>query len=436
MEEEHLGTRFARISSPFGDGTVTGAVRSYRPDVTIIQGVAADPSGNVVMAAPFGEAYWGSLAATKGAIACVERVVSHEALREHNELVTVPGHVVQVVCEVPFGSHPYGLYASGFEGIPSYVEDHDFIVELQGLTRDPDTFAKWVEEWVTGLGGHQDYLAKLGGRRLSRLRGEADPAAWELEALEEEPEDIATPTDSERMVIAASRLIMERIAALDAQAVLAGVGYSNLAAWLAVRTMRQQGHDVQLMAEIGMFGYDPRPGEPFIFSLRNLPSCTLLTDVMAVLGTYVGGPATRSIGAVGAAQVDRQGRLNSTWSADGRFVVGSGGANDIASTTDELIVTVKHNPGRLVEEVPFVTSPGERVRAIVTSEGVLERTDGEFELVRFFQRDGESATEAAERLVSRTGWPLKISDRLTAEPEPSADDLETIRQFDPRRTFL
>jgi hypothetical protein len=36
------------------------------------------------------------------------------------------------------------------------------------------------------------------------------------------------------------------------------------------------------MAETGMVGHLPRPAEPFVFSLRNVPSCKMLTDILHV----------------------------------------------------------------------------------------------------------------------------------------------------------
>ena len=437
MERAHQGVRYAKVEGLFDGDEPTGVVRSYRPDVTVVQAVAADRYGNAVMAAPFGEALWGALAAREGVIVCAERVVDPQTLRAHNHLVTIPEHVVLAVCEVPFGSHPYGLYNHGFPGVDSYAEDHDLIVELQQLAADRAAFDRWVDEWVIGVGDHYGYLKKLGLTRLARLRGEASPTFWELPGEDMTGSD-ADPvaTDTEWMVVAAARVIAERVRERRHQALLAGVGYSNLAAWLAERLLRETGHSVKLMAEIGMFGYDPRPGEPFIFALRNLPTCSLLTDVVAVLGTFVGGPATQCIGAIGAGQIDREGRINSTWGADGRYLVGSGGANDIASTADELVVTIKHGRSRMVERVPYVTAPGDRVRTIVTTQGILRRTDGEFELVSYFPRSGESEAEAVARIRESTGWPLKVSGRLAKESPPTQRELRTIRQFDPRRAFL
>jgi hypothetical protein len=42
-------------------------------------------------------------------------------------------------------------------------------------------------------------------------------------------------------------------------AILAGVGLANLAAWLGARRLHDAGVDIELMAEIGLFGYTPAP---------------------------------------------------------------------------------------------------------------------------------------------------------------------------------
>ena len=131
------------------------------------------------------------------------------------------------------------------------------------------------------------------------MRSEADPTYWELELLKEEPEVPESPLDTERMVTAAAEELVDRINLGELEAILAGVGYANLAAWLAKRHLDARGQQITLMAEIGMFGYTPRPGDPFIFSIRNFPTCTELTDVLSVLGTFVSGTATRSIGVLG-----------------------------------------------------------------------------------------------------------------------------------------
>ena len=65
---------------------------------------------------------------------------------------------------------------------------------------------------------------------------------------------------------------------------LAGAGVANLAAWLAVANARAAGSDVSLTAEIGLWGYDPTPADPFVLNHRNFGRSTMLGDAAMVLG--------------------------------------------------------------------------------------------------------------------------------------------------------
>ena len=114
----------------------------------------------------------------------------------------------------------------------------------------------------------------------------------------------------------------------------------------------------QLTAELGLWGYTPTPADPYIFNHRVFPGTPLLSDASTVLGMVVGGPGTRTVGCLGAAEVDRDGNLNSTELADGRFLVGSGGANDVASRAAACVVVTLARPERLPATVAYVTSPG------------------------------------------------------------------------------
>ena len=437
MEKEHMGKSFALVPDPFHPGESIGAVAALRPDIVLMQGVAADPYGNIVMSAPYGETFWGALAAKVGVIACVERIVDTKFLQAHQALVKIPGHVVKAVCHVPLGSHPYGLYNPGLPGVSGYVEDYEFIVELQKVCRKPERFEEWIDEWIIGTADHSAYLAKLGEERVFTLLGKGQESAWELEAS---PEWLAMAdpafNEEEMMVVASARKMVERIRKEGLRTVLAGVGYANLAAWLACTRLKDEGYDVELMAELGLFGYSPKPGEPFLFANRNLPSCKMMTDVMGVLGTLTSGSANLAMGAVGAAEIDKDGNVNSTYSADGTFLVGSGGANDIASAAKEIFITIKHSKHRLVNKVPYITSPGGRVKTIVTTLAVFERDEGGFVLTGYLPAAGATAAEAVANIQAGCSWVVRVASNLTVEAPATPEELQLIRLFDPRRTFL
>ncbi len=437
LEREHLGKRYFLLPDPVNPGETVGAVASLRPDVTLIQGVAADPYGNIIMSAPYGETFWGSLAAKEGVIACVERIVDTRFIQEHHALVKIPGHVVKAVCHVPMGSHPYGLHNPGVPGVSGYVDDIDFMVDLQKICRTPEKFDQWIKEWILGTADHSAFLAKLGQDRVFSLMGKSDKLAWELEAS---PEwlTLARPefNDDEMMVVASARKMAERIRAQEHRTVLAGIGFSNLAAWLACSMLKDSGYDVELMTEIGMFGYAPRPGEPFIFSNRNMHTCKMMTDVMGVLGTLVSGSANKALGAVGGGQIDKDGNVNSTYTGDGTFLVGSGGANDIASGAQELLVTISHSKRRLVDRVPYITMPGARVKTVVTSLAIFERDEAGFILTGYLPAAGKTPEEAVANIKAGCAWPMRVAADLKAEPPATTDELQLIRLYDPKRVFL
>jgi hypothetical protein len=178
------------------------------------------------------------------------------------------------------------------------------------------------------------------------------------------------------MVLLAARAIVRR--ARDAQlgSVLAGIGQSFSAARLASVLAEAAGLKLEISIETGMSGVDPWSCHPFLLSQQTMASAARLSSVEAVLGALTCGAQNRCLGVLGAAEVDEAGQLNSSFSG-GELLVGSGGANDIASGANEVIVLCPADPKRLVKRVEFVTSPGHRVRTIATDHGVLERLSPE-----------------------------------------------------------
>src|SRR5207244_5906891 len=98
-------------------------------------------------------------------------------------------------------------------------------------------------------------------------------------------------------------LLSEKVRAKGYRAYLSGVGNSNLAAWLSALELKAEGVDVELMAETGMLGFLPRPAEPFVFSFRNFPSSTMLTDIVHVMGLLLGGSENCYIWSLGAGRI-------------------------------------------------------------------------------------------------------------------------------------
>jgi acyl CoA:acetate/3-ketoacid CoA transferase beta subunit len=270
-------------------------------------------------------------------------------------------------------------------------------------------------------------------------KGRADTDAWvsELEALSSTlPAAGAPATAPEWMVVAAARMLQEKVRAQGYKTFLAGVGNSNLAAWLAGYELKQSGVDVEIMAETGMVGYLPRPAEPFVFSFRNFPTCKMLTDILHVMGIFMGGRHNACLGSLAAGQIDKYGNINSTIIPGKTYVTGSGGANDITSSAREVVVSLLQSPQRFVDKVPYITAPGRTVRTVVSDLGVYEKEheDGVLRLTGVFGNRPEA--QAVEAARAACGWDLAVAPRLRRFEPPTADELGLIRLFDPRRYFL
>src|SRR5206468_4964670 len=132
-------TRVARVRCPF-TGEVLAAVRAHRPDVGIIHAQQADRAGNVQL--------WGiagvqkeTVLASARSIVTVEEIV--DELEPRPGGVVIPGWTIDAVVHAPGGALP--SYAHGY-----YDRDNDFYVAWDAISRDRDTFTRWIDEHVLG----------------------------------------------------------------------------------------------------------------------------------------------------------------------------------------------------------------------------------------------------------------------------------------------
>jgi len=416
-----------------------GLVSALRPDLAFLHAPAADAAGNVLLTPPLGEDACGALAASGGVIVTVEKVVSTEFVRRYSHLAKVPSYMVRAVCPVPMGAHPGGVSNRGCPEVESYADDYDFVLDIRKASKSPESMDAWVKEWITDRPAWEDYLRGLGNHRIWALKGKAHADSWRSELIEMAPDMSAGPECSpvEMMVVAGARMIAERMKKAGLTTILAGVGASNLSAWLGYYTLKQQGIEADLMAEIGFYGYAPRPADPFIFNYRNMPSAKMLTGIPDIMGVFMGGSCNCCIGSVGAGQVDRRGNLNTTMVPGKAYLTGSGGGNDICSASSEVLVTALSGKNRFVDEVPYVTSPGDKVRTVVSELGVMEKLGGGKELIltRYFP-SGEGREADIGRIKNRCGWNLQVADDPSELDLPSLSELKLLRIFDPGRQFL
>jgi len=432
---------FRVIDDPFGSGRRIGLLKALNPDISIIHGVVADRAGNTILTPPYSEGLWGAKASRGGVVVTVERLVSTDFIREHAHLVKLPAYMVKSVSVVPFGAHPGGVWTQGVQGVEAYAEDYEFMTRFNRLCKDSRSLDDWVREWVFDCPSFSDYVAKLGDDRLRSLKRNAGRDAWreQLDALEGQISEGEDCNNVERMVVVAAREIRDRVVRSGHQAMLAGAGTANLAAWMAKYHLQKEDYLVELLVELGYFGNSPRPAEPFLLNFGNFGTCKMLTETLDTLGVFTCGATNRCIGVLGGGQVDKFGNINSSWISGDAYLTGSGGANDVATGAAETMVIMQQSRRRFLEKVPFVTAPGTRVRSLVSTMGVFEKVgdDETFTLTKYWTPPGLSSVEEAVRNIKdHCGWDLQIAEKPTKLSPPVRDELRLLRIFDPHRYYL
>ncbi|MBI2328887.1 MAG: hypothetical protein HYU85_04555 [Chloroflexi bacterium] len=439
MAEENTDT-FQVIDDPFGTGRKIGVVKALNPDVAIYHACAADRYGNAIMVPAIGSGHgpWGAFAATKGVVLTVEKLVSTDFIREHSALVRIPGYMVKAVAVVPFGAHPASLIKPGLPEVEPYGEDYAFSGEQSRATRNLEALDTWIQKWVLDCPTQEAYLAKLGFERLMYLKGNAAPSSWRqhIEALAPKISTSPEYKDSEMMIVVSARKMAERVLKNGYRVIQAGAGASGLASWLAYYSLKKSGYDIDLVVGSGWYGTSPRPGDPGLLNSTNIQTLKVASDVVDAYGVWIGGATSSCLTPLGAAQTDKYGNINSTLIPGEMWLVGSGGAND-AVNAREVVLVVHQSRDRYLEQVPFITAPGTRVRTLVSQLGVFEKLgeDNELSLTSYFSGPEPVATRI-NQIKENCGWELRVSPQVTEIPPPTLEELLTIRLLDPEGHFL
>ena len=235
-----------------------------------------------------------------------------------------------------------------------------------------------------------------------------------------------TAADRETMMlIVLAREITRSVKESGHRMILVGGGSRAIGAWIAYYLLKGEGYDPELIIGIGQIGCTPQRGEGIVASMGLIRSATMLTDVITTHGVFVGGRTNKCLAVLGAGQIDSYGNINSTKGSDGRFLVGSGGANDSVNAR-EVIVVVDQSQNRFAKNLPYVTCPGDRVSTVVSTMGVFRKT-GPKEMLSlaacFPDPELPALDERIQRIQDNCGWPLKLTDPVEEIAEPSNYEL-------------
>ena len=274
-----------------------GLVSALVPDVSILHAPAADPFGNVLLRPPLMENAYGALAARRGAIVTVERIVEprlHSRARAPHPASRPASS--RAVVEAPLGGHPGGLVPTGLRrrdrGIRGRLR---FWLELRAAGRE--TRGDGRLDRASGSSSRartQAYVARLGAERIAGLRRRIGPG------------DVARRTSRRSLprgppcggVHSASSWRWSSPAANPRRADPRGGapgdpgrarGWPTWPRGSPRSRFATRASPVDLAAEMGLIGYWPVPGEPLLFNPRNFPGCTMLADIDFTLAILVGG---------------------------------------------------------------------------------------------------------------------------------------------------
>ena len=432
MEKDN-GHSFKTVPNPFNSAQDIAIMEELVPDVSFIHSWFSDPLGNALFFPPYSENLWGCYASKK-VILTAERIVDTNTIRKlanSCQCTMLPSGIVDSISESPFGGHPGSHY--GPEGA-GYDIDLDFLIKSRESAKNEEHIISWRKEWVHNT-NQESYLQKVGLERLSTNCGRLDESCWKW-VINDKKANIQTDkpaTPVENMIWAATEIIKERVQKKGYTTILAGQGASNLAAWLAANFLHHVNQKVNLLAEVGFNGYLPRPGSPYIFEFNNLRTSTAVIDSFTALGAVL--RSTKSLGVLGAGQIDQYGNINST-RVNSFILFGSGGANDVGSNAREIVVLIPLKPGRFPAEVPYITVPGKNVSICVTTEGIFEKDNSEAFVLTGYIGDVSKRDQIVENIKEIVGWELEVRSPLKQFSTSSLDWLQLLRSFDPNRYFL
>lgn len=245
-----------------------------------------------------------------------------------------------------------------------------------------------------------------------------------------------TYTSAEMMTIAAARKLA------DGHVCFVGIGLPSAAANLARIT---HAPEVVLIYESGTIGSKPAVLPLSIGDGELAETADTVVSVPEIFRYWLQGGRV-DVGFLGAAQIDKFGRINTTviggtYDKPKVRLPGAGGAPEIATSAKEVWIVLKQSKRSFVETLSFVTSSGfvekpvanPRARGrgpttVITDLGIMVSDPVTHELTLVGLHPGVTV----EQLIAETGWELKVAAELARTSEPTAQELETLRDLHER----
>ena len=228
-------------------------------------------------------------------------------------------------------------------------------------------------------------------------------------------------TPDEMMTIAAARRLR------NGAVCFVGIGLPSAACNLARLT---HAPELVLIYESGTVGTRPNV-LPLSIGDGELAETARVVISLPEIFTHYLQRGRVDVGFLGAAQIDRFGRLNSTvigtYETPTVRLPGAGGAPEIAMHAREVLVVMKQSIKSFVDRLDFCTSAG-RVAALITDLGVFEPDSATRELVLTAMYPGVTV----EAVQGACGWPVRVSASPGVLAPPTDEELSVLRALHAR----
>ncbi|HEV7750661.1 MAG TPA: CoA-transferase [Baekduia sp.] len=226
-------------------------------------------------------------------------------------------------------------------------------------------------------------------------------------------------TAGEVQTIVAARLLA------GAPSCFIGVGGPSTAAILARAIVNP---DLVLVYESGTIGAKPYRIPLSIGDGELAATADFVVPVVEMFNYWI-QPGRIDMAFLGAAQIDREGSLNTTvigdYDAPKTRLPGAGGAPEIATGCDRVMVVAPHAKRTFVERLDFLTTRA-APEAVITDLGVLApdpEAGGELALTHIHPGVTVDAVRDA------TGWELRVAADLRTTEPPTDEELSALREL-------
>ena len=251
----------------------------------------------------------------------------------------------------------------------------------------------------------------------------------------------ASYTSSELMAVAGARELQ------DHEVVAVGLGLPVVASFLAKQT---HAPNMTILFELGVI--DPQPvdcgvglADPRVWYRANV-----LSSFVDILGAVLHNGRV-DVGFLGGLEVDQYGNLNTSLIGDAkgkfRHMIGSGGANDIASCAQRTIIIMRHEERKLKKAISFITSPGYitggESRAQVGLRGGPSRVITDKAIFGFHPQSKQMMLisihpgNTLEDVLGTMGFSPVMPEQVPYTEPPTSEQVRLIRQvIDPQRMYM